>query len=80
MEDIEEIDDRDFLNEGRDLSDMNYVGRTPLEQAIDEKTDTVSFMQIDLDYYTPEFNKIPKYVPVKKDMEYAVVRIFGVNA
>ena len=54
------------------------MGRNPLFP-IDINRDDLSFMQIDVDYYTIDSGKLPKDLGFKKHEEVAVIRMYGVS-
>lgn len=76
MEEDDEVNNKDFLKEGRDLSGITSVRRPPAP-VIDPKKDDFIFMQIDTDYYTAI---PPAYVKnFNPSQETPIIRMFGVT-
>ena len=47
----DDILDKEFLK-GRDLSNQTDYGRPPVPKGINDRTNDITFMQIECDYYT----------------------------
>lgn len=45
------LEQKEFL-QGKDLSNQTSYGRPPVPSGLDDRTNDITFMQIDCDYYS----------------------------